>query len=68
MTLRDFRIKQGLSQEQVAEALGITVSAYCYYENGKRKIPKGVVDSLIVMLKIPKKHTDIFLPTNFTLR
>lgn len=35
--LREARKATGLTQKQVAEAIGITESAYCGYETGKRQ-------------------------------
>jgi len=34
--LRTFRKQRGLTQQKVADALGITVRAYQYYETGDR--------------------------------
>lgn len=36
-TLKILRIKNNLTQKDVAEALGISVAAYSLIENGKRK-------------------------------
>lgn len=40
--LRKARIAAGLTQQQVADAIGITNSTYCGYETGKRQpdVPK----------------------------
>ena len=40
--LRKARIAAGLTQQQVADAMGITNSTYCGYETGKRQpdVPK----------------------------
>ena len=35
--LRKARIEAGLTQQQVADAMGITNSTYCGYETGKRQ-------------------------------
>ena len=36
VNLKQKRLDKGLTQEQVAEKLGITKGAYCDIENGKR--------------------------------
>lgn len=48
MTLRELRIKKGLTQKQVAEAVGIAECAYQRYEYGK------VLPSVVVAIKIAK--------------
>ena len=35
--LKEARISVGYTQQQVAEAMGITNSTYCGYETGKRQ-------------------------------
>lgn len=35
--LKQARLKAGLTQQQVADRMGITNSTYCGYETGKRK-------------------------------
>lgn len=35
--LRKARLRTGMNQQQVAEALGVTGSTYCGYETGKRQ-------------------------------
>ena len=39
MNLREKRIKKGMTQQEVADAVGITDMAVSYYESGQR-IPK----------------------------
>lgn len=34
--LKELRLQKGLTQQQVATAIGKTYQAYSYYENGKR--------------------------------
>lgn len=36
--LKELRLKRGLTQKQVADALHINQVAYCLYENGKRRL------------------------------
>lgn len=35
--LRELRLAKGLTQKQLAEHLGITQKAYCFYELGERE-------------------------------
>lgn len=44
--LKIIRKQNGLTQQQVADALGITRSAYCSYETGRRSIDFDVVGKL----------------------
>ncbi len=44
--LRIIRIENNLTQEQVASALGITRSAYCGYEIGRRKMSTEMLEKL----------------------
>jgi transcriptional regulator with XRE-family HTH domain len=39
LRLRELREERGLTQAQVAEAIGVTTSAYRMYENGSRPLP-----------------------------
>ena len=53
MRLRQLRIirnQNGLTQQQVAEALGISRSAYCGYETGTRKVPLSQIIALAAAL------------------
>ncbi|MDU1252905.1 MAG: helix-turn-helix transcriptional regulator [Peptostreptococcaceae bacterium] len=57
--LKSLRVKQGLKQQDVANYLGITVSAYNYKENGKRKFS---IDEAIKLARLLKCDIeDIFL-------
>lgn len=63
-----YRKMRGYTQEFVAEKLGVTVAAYCLYENGKRNIPNDIVNLLIEILEIPSdKINSIFLPKTFAI-
>jgi transcriptional regulator with XRE-family HTH domain len=59
MTLKELRIKKGLSQKQVAEALGITQQAYSRYEIGIRKPPKKHWLQLSELFDIDLVNTEI---------
>ena len=41
--LKDARTKQRLTMKQVADALGISESYYCYIENGERQHKMDIV-------------------------
>lgn len=53
-----------LTQEQVANYLGITRAAYCNYERGTRKPPLVSIVKLKTLFKT--KDDSIFLPDNET--
>ena len=42
-SLKKIRLFKGLTQKDVANAIGITTRCYCYYETGKREIPLYVI-------------------------
>lgn len=51
--LKLIRIENELTQEQVATALGITRSAYCGYEIGRRKMSLEMLETLAKFYRIP---------------
>lgn len=51
--LRTARITAGLTQRQVADAMGITNSTYCGYETGKREPDVAKIKQLSKILKVP---------------
>lgn len=51
--LRAARISAGLTQRQVAEAMGITNSTYCGYETGKREPDVAKIKQLSKILAVP---------------
>ena len=51
--IKEARITSGLTQLQVAEALGVAKSSISSYENGTREPPPSVISELITVL-----HTD----------
>ena len=53
----------GYTQDQMAEKLGISISAYNMYENRNRQIPKMTVNKIIDILKLEEE--EIFLPEKF---
>lgn len=50
--LRDLRIDHDLTQEEIADYLGIEQQSYSNYENGKRQIPTWVVSKLSKFYKV----------------
>lgn len=51
--LRLIRAENELTQEQVASALGITRSAYCGYEIGRRKMSTKMLETLAKFYRVP---------------
>lgn len=58
--LKRARERMGLTQQQVAERMGITNSTYCGYETGKRKPNPEKIKQLAIILNTP---ADIMLGT-----
>lgn len=48
--LKELREKKGMSQKQIAEAIGISQPAYCYFENGEKLLSVAVVRKLAQVL------------------
>jgi transcriptional regulator with XRE-family HTH domain len=65
-TLADIRDEKKITQEEMAKELGISVSTYNMYENGKRKIPSDIVEAICKKLRLSKEK--YFLPSTFTVR
>lgn len=51
--LRKYRLLAGFSQKSVAEALGITRSAYTYYETGKTSPDPTTLNRIAKMFGVP---------------
>lgn len=60
--LKRARIAQGLTQQQVANLLGITNSTYCGYETGKRQPDVAKIKQLASALNT---SGDVLLETGF---
>lgn len=50
--LKEVRKKAGMTQSQVATALGVTVSTYCGYETGKRQPDAMKIRQLAAVLGV----------------
>ena len=58
MNIKDIRIQKGLSQADVASALGLSSVVYNRYETGSRQLP---LDTLIQMADLFGVSTDYLL-------
>ena len=63
--LAEIRTENLVTQQQMADMLGIAVSTYNQYENGERSIPANIVEKIAVKLNLNKDK--IFLPHKFTI-
>lgn len=61
--LRRARLAKGLTQQQVADHMGITNSTYCGYETGKRQPD---VEKIKLLAKILQTSGDTLLETGFS--
>ncbi len=57
--MKEERIKQGLSQQELAEAAGVSKRAIAYWENGKRKMSVESADKVFKNL-----HKEIIIGRN----
>ena len=48
--LKRARLRVGLTQQQIADTLGITKSTYCGYETGKRQPDIAKLRRLVLLL------------------
>lgn len=53
--IKEARIKQGLSQKDLAEAIGVTTRAIIYWETGQRKISLESADKIFKALHMSMK-------------
>lgn len=63
--LERLRLAHGLTQETVSGVVGIAVSTYSMYENGKRAVPRQIAERIAEAVSC--KLEDIFLPEKFTV-
>lgn len=64
MTLAELRVKSGKTINDMAQILNISVSAYSFYENGKRKIPAKIAKQIANEFSVPIE--ELFYPATFT--
>lgn len=50
--MKEERLKQGMSQQRLAEVVGVTKRAIIYWENGKRKMNIESADKVFKALKV----------------
>lgn len=62
--LRQARIAKGLTQQQIADSLGVTNSTYCGYEMGKRQ-PN--IEKIRLLVNILEVSSDTLLETGFNI-
>lgn len=62
--LKKARLESGLTQQQVADLMGITNSTYCGYETGKRQPD---VEKIRLIAKLLNTSGDILLETGFDI-
>lgn len=56
--IKELRMENRLTQENIAEVLGISRAAYCRYENGSRELPLAL---LVRLADIFNTSTDYIL-------
>lgn len=56
--LKECRLENKMTQQQVADYLGVSRVCYTNYENGKREIP---IENIIKLAKLYKCSTDAIL-------
>lgn len=60
MKLKARRIELGITQKEMADRIGITVTTYNFKENGKREFKAGEIAIVANILQC--KYSDIFVP------
>lgn len=60
--IKEARQKQGISQKELAETIGVTTRAIIYWEKGQRKISLELADKILnalhISLKIGEEKTE----------
>jgi transcriptional regulator with XRE-family HTH domain len=60
--LRELRLRSGLTQTQVARAIGVTKGTLSQYENGHTRIPCGAVRTIIRISRSSHLHRGPSVP------
>ena len=53
MALREARLVRGVTQEELAQALGVNRTTIARYESGLRSLPVSVLPRLVTLLAVP---------------
>ena len=64
-TLAALRKSKGINQSEVAEYIGVSISAYSQYENSQRNIPEDKAKKIAEFFGV--EISEIFLPSSFTV-
>ncbi|NMB46478.1 MAG: helix-turn-helix transcriptional regulator [Firmicutes bacterium] len=64
--LRRVRVSRGMTQKEVALAIGMPQSTYCLIEHGKRPADWSTVQKICDLFEIA--HDDLFVPKRFAVR
>jgi putative transcriptional regulator len=64
--LRQLRKSRGMTQKEVALAIGMPQSTYCLIEHGKRPADWRTVQKICDLFQI--EHDDLFVPKRFAVR
>jgi len=64
--LRQIRQSRGMTQKEVALAIGMQQSTYCLIEHGKRPADWCTVQKLCDLFEID--HSEVFVPKRFAVR
>lgn len=64
-SLEKMRREANMTQQYIADQLGIAVSTYSQYETGARGVPRERAERICKLLNCEVK--DIFLPERFTV-
>lgn len=65
ISLKDIRLKNNKTQQQMADLLNIGLTTYHQYEKSERDIPYKVANKIADIFQM--KIDEIFLPTRFTV-
>ena len=63
--LEQVRKSKKITQEYIANKVGIAISTYCQYENGVRNVPREIAEKVAGILGV--SINEIFLPEKFTV-
>lgn len=56
MTLKEHRLKKEMTQQEVANKIGVDVATYNRYERGKLKVDKKTLMALSVVFNTTEKN------------